>query len=151
MKIVMIEPFGRCGISHYTFCLCNALAKLVDELILLSSINNEIKKQQYSLSMTMLLFIGELYLLKAKAFQGEFEWRLISLLIKTADDVYSFYPNFDKIKPYRAFKLKGLEINPIEEIVLGPKNITPKYVVESFLKQSGFKDVKVSSSEASYR
>jgi len=113
--------------------------------------NNEIKKQQYSLSMTMLLFIGELYLLKAKAFQGEFEWRLISLLIKTADDVYSFYPNFDKIKPYRAFKLKGLEINPIEEIVLGPKNITPKYVVESFLKQSGFKDVKVSSSEASYR
>lgn len=113
--------------------------------------NKEIKKRQYSLYMTMLLFIGVLYLLKSKAFQEEFEWRLISLLIKTTDDICSFYPNFDKIKPYRAFKLKGLGINPIEEIVLGPKNITPKYVVESFLKQSGFKDVKVSSSEASYR
>lgn len=97
------------------------------------------------------LFTSSSYLLKSNAFQEEFEWRLISLLIKTGDDACSFYPIFDRIKPYRTFKLAELGINPIEEIVLGPKNITPKYVLESFLKQSGFKDVKVSSSEASYR
>lgn len=113
--------------------------------------NNEIKKQQHSLYMTILFFISDIFLLKSKAFEEEFEWRLISLLVKTTDDVCSFYSSFDKIKPYRAFKLAEFGIHPIKEIVLGPKNNTPKYVVESFLKQSGFNDVKVSSSEASYR
>jgi hypothetical protein len=37
------------------------------------------------------------------------------------------------------------------EVILGPRNTTPNYVMESFLKQSGFANVKISRSKASYR
>lgn len=113
--------------------------------------NIEISEQHHSLYKTMLFFINKLFLLKSKAFEEEFEWRLISVFVKITNDNCSFYACSDKIKPYRSFKLAELGVNPINEIVMGPKNTTPAYVVESFLKQSGFKDVKVSCSGASYR
>lgn len=113
--------------------------------------NNEIIKQENDLYMNMLLFISKLFLLKSKAFEEEFEWRLISIFSKVTDDICSFCASIDKIKPYRAFELVKLETEPIDEIVLGPKNNTPKYVVESFLKRFGFNNVKVSYSKASYR
>lgn len=113
--------------------------------------NNEINEQHHSLYKTMLFFINKLFLLKSKAFEEEFEWRLISVFVKVTNDTCSFYACSDKIKPYRSFKLAELGVDPINEIVMGPKNTTPAYVVESFLKQSGFTDVKVSYSGASYR
>lgn len=113
--------------------------------------NEEIRKNFSSLYGSILLFIGELFLLKSKAFQEEFEWRLISLFCKKTEDTCSFYASSEKLKPYRSFELADHGTSPIDEIVLGPKNTTPKYVVESFLKQSGFNDVKISYSEASYR
>jgi len=101
----------------------------------------------------LLPLIGDLYSLKSKAFEEEIEWRLISLLSKipgAPPDPCLFHPFLNKIKPYRSFQLIDLKVNPIGSIVLGPKNSTPKYVIESFLKQNNFVDVEVLLSEASY-
>jgi hypothetical protein len=91
--------------------------------------------------------VGAIYLLKSSAFGEEIEWRLISLL--TNNDLKNpeaclFHPCSNKLKPYRSYPLTILEINPIDEIVLGPKNSTPIHVMDSFLRQKGFTDVQVS-------
>lgn len=125
------------------------LGSMTDDEI--EKVNVEIKKLFGSVYMSMLLFIGELYILKSMAFKEEVEWRLISLFFRDIRDVCSFSVTSDKIKPYRSFKLAELGVSAIEEIVLGPKNTTPKDIVESFLKQNGFEQTKVSYSEASYQ
>ncbi len=113
--------------------------------------NDEKNFQFLFLLVSFAFVIDELFVLKSKAFQEEHEWRIISLLSKEKNVESSFQVSLDKIKPYRAFKLKNLGIRPIEEVVLGPKNTTPIHVMESFLEQNGFKDVKVIKSKASYR
>lgn len=96
--------------------------------------------------------ITSLYSLKSLAFREENEWRIISLLFNYAENPEAclFYPCSNKIKPYRSYPLTVLGINPIDEIILGPKNSTPMHVIDSFLRQNGFVDVKVSKSLASY-
>lgn len=109
------------------------------------------KEALVNLSMTMLPLLGDFFLLKTKAFQEEQEWRLISHLIKTVDDECCYQSFPDKIVPYRKLSLSNLEENSIVEVILGPKNNTPKYVIDGFLKQNKFKNVNVIRSEASYR
>jgi len=116
--------------------------------------NKEILKKNSDVFMALVPLIGNLYALKSIAFEEEFEWRLISLLFNIPNmdpEPCLFHPSLNKIKPYRSFKLTDLKVNPIEEIVIGPKNSTPGYVIESFLIQNGFKNVKVISSKATYR
>ena len=115
--------------------------------------NKKIMAQSINVNMTLFPLVADLYSLKSIAFAEEFEWRLISLLFKNPGappEPCLFHPCLNKIKPYRSFQLIDLKVNPIEKIVLGPKNSTPKYVIESFLKQNNFNDVEVLSSEASY-
>ena len=113
--------------------------------------NKIIKKAFSNLSVTVLFLFSELFLLKTKAFQEEQEWRLISYLIKTGDAECCIQSFPDKIVPYRKFSLSNLEENSIVEVILGPKNNTPKYVIDGFLKQNKFENVNVIRSEASYR
>jgi hypothetical protein len=113
--------------------------------------NRETKKFFGRVYMSMLLLMGELFRLKSIAFKEETEWRLISLLVRCAGDKCSFSVSPKKIKPYRSFKLTDFDVNPIEEIVVGPKNDTPKDVLESFLWQNGFEQTKISYSNASYQ
>lgn len=113
--------------------------------------NKEIKNNFYNFHMSLLLLIGDLFKLKSIAFEEELEWRLISLFIKTGTDSCSFCASSDTIKPYRAFPLIDLGIFPIEEVILGPKNRTPQYVIDSLLKQNNFNNVRISCSGASYR
>ncbi len=101
--------------------------------------------------MKVLTLVGKLFLLKTRAFREEHEWRLISYFIKTGKDVCSFRALRNRIVPYREFKLLKSESSPIAEVILGPRNMTPNYVIESFLKQNGFVNVKVRRSEATYR
>jgi len=63
----------------------------------------------------------------------------------------SFRALNDRIVPFREFELLESKSGSIVKVILGPKNTTPNYVIESLLKQSGFPNVKVSYSEASYR
>ncbi|TKJ33945.1 MAG: hypothetical protein CEE38_19055 [Planctomycetes bacterium B3_Pla] len=113
--------------------------------------NKIIKKTFWDLSLTILPLIFELFLLKTKAFQEEQEWRLISYLLKISDDECCFQSFPNKIVPYRKYSLSNLEENPIVEVILGPKNSTPKYVIDRLLKQNNFEIVNVVRSEASYR
>lgn len=115
--------------------------------------NNKIRDESIAARFTLLPLIGILYSLKTIAFEEEIEWRLISLFIKNSDqhiDPCLFQPSLNKMKPYKSFRLIDLKINSIKEIVLGPKNSTPKYVIDSFLKQNNFNNVEVLISKASY-
>lgn len=95
--------------------------------------------------------LPNLFSLKSAAFMEEKEWRLISYFLKGEENNCSFFPRKNRIVPYREFELLPLDSQPILEVIIGPKNITPDYVVESLLKQNGFKDVLIKRSIATYR
>lgn len=113
--------------------------------------DEKIKGASSRLPWTVLTLIVNLFLLKTSAFREEREWRLISYFVKTGDDMCSFRALNDRIVPFREFKLLESESGSIVEVILGPKNTTPNYVMESFLKQKGFANVKIVRSEATYR
>lgn len=113
--------------------------------------NERINKAFSQLSMTMLTLFAKLFLLKTTAFHEEREWRLISYFVKVSDDICSFRALNDRIVPFREFELIESGKGSIVEVIIGPKNITPNYVIESLMKQSGFANVKVLHSKASYR
>lgn len=110
-----------------------------------------IKKSASELSISVLTLITKLFLLKTPAFREEREWRLISYFVKPGGDIAMYRALSDRIVPYREFSFNKSRKDAIVEVVLGPKNITPDYVVESFLKQNGFESFKISKSKASYR
>lgn len=115
--------------------------------------NKKIMQETSGLLMSLFLSIGDLYSLKSMAFEEEFEWRLVSLLVRDPAihlDPCLFHPCLNKIMPYRSFRLIDLKANPIEKIVLGPRNSTPKDVIDSFLRQNNFNNVEVLISKASY-
>ncbi len=101
--------------------------------------------------MRVLLLFEKLFLLKTDAFREEREWRLISYLVKSGNDMCSFRALNDRIVPFREFELLELRNDSVVEVILGPKNTTPNYVMESLLKQSGFPNVKILRSKATYR
>ena len=93
-----------------------------------------------------------LYLLKTYGFREEREWRLISpYIFRGSDDLCFYRVVTENIVPYREYELLEGEEEPILEIVLGPKHITPNDLVERFMKQSGFKNVRVRRSDVTYR
>ena len=112
--------------------------------------NLQIQNALKDLSLKVLTLFSKLYLLKSAAFREEREWRLISYLVKTGDECL-FRGQKDRIIPFREFSLTELKDSSIVEVKLGPKNLTPNYVVERLLEKSEFKNVIVSRSEASYR
>jgi len=113
--------------------------------------NEKIKSAFSQLTLTVLTLFAKLFLLKSSAFREEHEWRLISYFVKTGDDMCSFRALNDRIVPFREFELLESESGSIVEVILGPKNTTPNYVIESFLKQRGFANVTILRSEATYR
>lgn len=113
--------------------------------------DKKIKDEFSRLLIKILTLFPKLFLLKTSAFREEREWRLISYFAKTGDDICSFRALNERIIPFREFELLDLESGSIVEVILGPKNTTPNYVIESFLKQSGFHNVNILRSEASYR
>jgi len=113
--------------------------------------DKKIKDAFSRLSITILTLFPKLFLLKTSAFREEREWRLISYFAKTGDDMCSFRGLNERIVPFREFELLESESGSIVEVILGPKNTTPNYVIESFLRQNGFANVNILRSEATYR
>jgi hypothetical protein len=113
--------------------------------------DKEIRSAQMKLNIAALSLFGHLFLLKSPAFKEEREWRLVSYLIKPVPDHSQFRVRGDELVPYRTYELREPSRSPIVEIILGPKHTTPIKIVENFLAQSGFQNVKVSRSKASYR
>lgn len=89
--------------------------------------------------------------LKSKAFSEEAEWRLVSYFSKDLDDHALFRAAGNRLIPYREFKLVPLAEKSITEVYVGPKNITPDFVLNRFLAIHGFPDVAVKRSAATYR
>jgi hypothetical protein len=102
------------------------------------------------LAITVLDLTPKLFALKAAAFSEEKEWRLISYSMPK-DDSCDYYPQRDRIVPFRAYDLVKSDTDSITEIKIGPKNLTPPHVLESLLHKYGFNNVTVSSSSATYR
>ena len=96
--------------------------------------------------------VPNLYALKTDAFREEQEWRLTSYVPK-GDTECSYKTLKNCIVPYIEIELtkldKGLE--PILEVVVGPKNLTPTDVVQNYLNKYGFDNVTISRSKATYR
>ena len=110
------------------------------------------KQLQMELAVTTLTgFLDNLYTLKSPAFREEREWRLISHSLVGGSEVLSYRPVADRLSPYRKYDLIDLSRQPIAEVVIGPKHLTPPNIVQACLKQYGFGDVKVRRSAASYR
>jgi len=103
------------------------------------------------LSSHLLSLLPKLFYMKAQAFQEEKEWRLVSLYFLGKPEDCKFRASGDRIIPYRSCELRTDEVQPIKEVWLGPKNRTPIYVVEDFLKAKGFGEVPVRKSTATYR
>lgn len=91
------------------------------------------------------------YILKSKAFAEEAEWRLVSYLSRVTDDSALFRSVGNRLVPYREFSLKQLVNKSIAEVYVGPKNITPDFVIQKFLALNGFPNVSVKRSAATYR
>lgn len=112
--------------------------------------DDEAKKASNDFSLSLLGLLNHLYRIKNPAFAEEDEWRLLSYLIGD-DDECEFRTAADRIIPYREFHLEELDTPPIEEVYLGPRNISQMDDVGRFLKRHGLKDCGVKRSSATYR
>ena len=97
------------------------------------------------------MVLSHLFRLKNPAFREEAEWRLISHLFNELEDECEFRISAERLIPFRSIALKNLDIPAIREVILGPKNITPEFVVSKFLEKNGFVGVTVKRSSATYR
>lgn len=93
-----------------------------------------------------------LFIYKDSFFKEESEFRLIRNITKSQlkSPEFNFRSSRNKIVPYQEYPEHGLAASDIKKIVLGPKNITPKEYVESFLERYSFTGVEVVRSNGSY-
>lgn len=113
--------------------------------------DRRIEEAHRDLIIKLLQLLPKLYELKTKAFSEEREWRLVSMWLGTQGDPCLFRSAGNRILPYRAFPLGPQDSSIISEVILGPRHQTPPSVIQSFLKQSGYGDVPVRQSDATYR
>lgn len=109
------------------------------------------QKAFFELSLRILPLITDLFRLKSNAFVEEREWRLLTLFAKRGTDSCSYRSLRDRIVPFREFCFEEMERKPINEVILGPKHITPEDMVRNFMLQNGYGEVNVRRSVASYR
>jgi hypothetical protein len=144
---IKIKEFIDSGqLKRPTYSLLN----MGDE-VKMKELEDEYLKSTKALWIEILKTFPNVHMLKSRAFSEEEEWRLVSYLSKDPDDYAFFRASGNRIIPYREFKLKPLEIKSIAEVYVGPKNITPNFVIEKFLAQNGFPEVIVNRSAATYR
>lgn len=110
-----------------------------------------IHKANMALFFKLLELFPKLFLLKIYGFREEREWRLVSTLVKDIADDCEYRAASGRIVPFRAFDLITLDTPAIVEVFLGPRHPTPPQVVSAMLKRSGFGEVQVRRSEATYR
>ena len=124
----------------------------------------ERKANYMRLSTRLLTLFPHIYKLKNPAFREEEEWRLISMMLVSSDTenkgpkssgIYvheaEFRATSDRIVPYRAIPLEQLSRTAINEVIVGPRNLTPDVVVEAGLLRHGWQGTQVRRSSASYR
>lgn len=89
-----------------------------------------------------------LYLMKNQGFSEENEWRLIGHASRHDDIDCSFQMVNGRIVPYRECSFPE---DLVEEVYLGPKNRTPNYVVQRYLRKCGINNARILKSKATYQ
>src|SRR3990167_927741 len=132
----------------------NQLNKLA-ELLRGPKSDEDIAKEKAAedrLSQLILSLVDKWFLLKTNAFREEREVGLLSYLVHVHDrEDVKYRATRNSIIAYREFSLLEKERMPISRVILGPKQKTPLREVEHFLRISGFENVKVERSKATYR
>jgi hypothetical protein len=109
------------------------------------------------LALTTMKFLPHCYSTKNPGFAEEREWRIISWIVKGQPPIKSqliemeFRAAADRIIPFNRVVLESLDRSAIEEVVAGPRNITPEEVLSAALEKYGWNNVTVRRSTASYR
>lgn len=94
-----------------------------------------------------------LYMIKGKAFCEEREWRLVVTAVQRNDVPFHFRAGRGMVIPFLEYLMpeRSKYLSPISHVYLGPKNRTPRYIVQMLLNRFGLEDVTVCNSKASYR
>jgi len=120
-----------------------------------AEIDAERKSQEealHKLLYKIMTLLPKLFELKKSAFKEEKEWRLVSLLAEGLGENCKLRSAPDRVTPYRTFTLNTINQTPaINEVVIGPKNLTPPKIIKLILKTAGFGDVIVKRSVATFR
>jgi len=92
---------------------------------------------------------------KNPCFKEEKEWRLFRHIVNLALiadlDEMGFKSKKDIIIPYIEYPDVILPDDIIDEVILGPNNKTPDYIVEMLILKNNFRNVKIKHSKNSYR
>lgn len=143
------ELIGRGAFAFYPRGLLILASYTAEEI---AAQDKEIEKATVEMHIKLLELFPFLFQLKGSAFKEERESRLVSVSVNDADGMNcQFRAKNERIIPYRNYPIHPDEEHPIAEIVLGPRHQTPIDVISSALRQSGFKDVVIKTSEATYR
>lgn len=92
-----------------------------------------------------------LFLLKSDAFQEEKEHRLVTTMSTNLSLDCEYRASGKRIVPYRSVQLAPLDIDPIVEIILGPKHQTHPETIARMLETYRFSGASVRPSKATYR
>jgi hypothetical protein len=94
-----------------------------------------------------------LYKYKNPAFREEKEWRMFSFLYKKeVSKSIDFFASGAKLKPFHKARFECTREQPmIKEVILGPRNQTPEWVIRMFLDKNLFEHTEILFSKASYR
>ena len=117
-----------------------------------------IQKEWKGLWWSLIPLMFRLFVMKNPAFSDEREWRVMAHLVSKPGEIEldqlklcKYRAAGDRVIPYVDVDLAFSKDGIIEEVILGPKNITPEAYVKGLLESSGFTSVRVRRSEASYR
>ncbi len=99
--------------------------------------------------------ILDLYCFKKDFFKEEKEWRLMQNVTHGSFSVETEHIGFraksNALIPYRRFPDGQLSSNAISEIIMGPKNETPEYILEALLKNNNFNNCVIKRSRGTYK
>jgi hypothetical protein len=115
--------------------------------------DSAIRKEEAKAAEEFVDVIRHLFSFKSEAFKEEAEWRLMSFMFKGIDEkTCDFRISRGQIIPFRVLNLKeAVERDAIVEIVIGPKNRTPRDVIANLLAKHGFEKIEIRASAATYR
>lgn len=109
-------------------------------------------QKEMELLNVMTRLLPMMFTLKTNAFYEEREWRLIEAGVTKGDPSKNYLPSKTLIIPHHYLNLEDIVgIEPISEVILGPKHQTPNSVLKGFLEKNNFKNVGIKKSIASYR
>ena len=107
----------------------------------------------WKLNSTLWQTWDHLYMVKGEAFREEREWRLVATALQQQDVPFRFRVSRGMVIPFLEYAMpdRSNHLSAISHVYLGPKNRTPRYIVQMMLNQFGLENVTICNSAASYR